>query len=78
MGDRPLAAVLFDLGGVLVHLDYDAIAAEAGAVGIALDADLLPRAEGRARRAIDERAGVLGGVAGTDATRVPKIGRAHV
>jgi putative hydrolase of the HAD superfamily len=65
------AAVLFDLGGVLVHLDYAAIAAEAAALGVALDAASLPRAEGRARRAIDARAGVLGGVPGTDAARVP-------
>lgn len=66
-----LLAVLFDLGGVLVHLDYEAIAAEAAAIEIRLDARLLPRAEGSARRAIDRRAGVLGGVHGTDATRVP-------
>ncbi len=63
--------MLFDLGGVLVHLDYAAIAAEAAALGMALDAGILPRAEGRARRAIDARAGILGGVPGTDATRVP-------
>lgn len=67
----PVAAVLFDLGGVLVHLDYAAIAAEAASVGVALDAGALPRAEGHARRAIDARAGVLGRVPGTDATRVP-------
>jgi HAD superfamily hydrolase (TIGR01549 family) len=65
------AAVLFDLGGVLVHLDYAAIAVEAAALGIALDAASLPRAEGQARRAIDARAGALGGVPGTDAQRVP-------
>lgn len=66
-----LAAVLFDLGGVLVHLDYASIAAEAASLGVALDARVLPRAEGHARRAIDARAGVLGQVPGTDATRVP-------
>jgi HAD superfamily hydrolase (TIGR01509 family) len=66
-----LAAVLFDLGGVLVHLDYAAIAAEAAALDIALDARVLPRAEGHARRAIDRRAGALGEAPGTDATRVP-------
>jgi HAD superfamily hydrolase (TIGR01549 family) len=65
------AAVLFDLGGVLVHLDYDAIAAEAAVLGMALDAASLPHAEGQARRAIDARAGELGGVPGTDASRVP-------
>jgi len=32
---------------------------------------VLPRAEGCARRAIDARAGALGGVPGTDAARVP-------
>jgi putative hydrolase of the HAD superfamily len=66
-----LAAVLFDLGGVLVHLDYASIAAEAASLGVALDAGVLPRAEGHARRAIDARAGVIGEVPGTDATRVP-------
>jgi HAD superfamily hydrolase (TIGR01549 family) len=66
-----LAAVLFDLGGVLVHLDYEAIAAIAAEIGIALDARALPRAEGHARRAIDRRAGALGEAPGTDATRVP-------
>lgn len=60
------AAVLFDLGGVLVHLDYAAIAAEAAALGFALDVAALPRAEGFARRSIDARA-----AAGTDAERVP-------
>lgn len=66
-----LAAVLFDLGGVLVHLDYASIAAEAASLGVALDAGVLPRAEGHARRSIDARAGVIGEVPGTDATRVP-------
>jgi putative hydrolase of the HAD superfamily len=66
-----LAAVLFDLGGVLVHLDYASIAAEAASLGVSLDARALPRAEGHARRAIDARAGMLGQVPGTDATRVP-------
>ena len=65
------AAVLFDLGGVLVHLDYAAIAAEAAALGVVLDAAALPRAEGQARRAIDARAGAAGLAVGTDASRVP-------
>ncbi len=63
--------MLFDLGGVLVHLDYAAIAAEAAVLGVALDAASLPRAEGQARRAIDARASAIGGVPGTDASRVP-------
>lgn len=67
----PPAAVLFDLGGVLVHLDYASIAAEAASLGVALDASALPRAEGHARRAIDARAGLLGHATGTDAARVP-------
>lgn len=66
-----IEAVLFDLGGVLVHLDYEAIAREAAQLGVTLDAARLPRAEGHARRAIDRRAGLLGEVPGTDATRVP-------
>jgi putative hydrolase of the HAD superfamily len=71
LSSHSLVAVLFDLGGVLVHLDYEAIAAEAGALSIPLDARALPRAEGAARRAIDARAGAIGAVPGTDATRVP-------
>ena len=66
-----VAAVLFDLGGVLLHLDYAAIAERAGALGIALDAAVLPRAEAWARRAIDARAAERGGVPGDDATRIP-------
>jgi putative hydrolase of the HAD superfamily len=68
---KPLAAVLFDLGGVLLRLDYAAIAECAAALGIALDATALPHAEARARRAIDARANGLGGVPGSDATRLP-------
>jgi putative hydrolase of the HAD superfamily len=66
-----LAAVLFDLGGVLVHIDYDAVAETAASIGIELDPRVLPRAEGHARRAIDRRAGALGEALGTDAGRVP-------
>ena len=66
-----VAAVLFDLGGVLLHLDYAAIAERAGALGIALDPAALPRAEAQARRAIDARARARGGVPGDDASRIP-------
>ena len=54
-----------------MHLDYAAIAAEAAALGIALDAAALPRAEGHARRAIDARASAEGAATGNDASRVP-------
>ena len=66
-----VAAVLFDLGGVLLHLDYAAIAERAGSFGIALDAALLPRAEAQARRAIDGRAARRGSLPGDDAARIP-------
>jgi putative hydrolase of the HAD superfamily len=68
---KPLAAVLFDLGGVLLRLDYDAIAASASEHGLPLEAASLARAEASARRAIDARAGTRGGAPGSDATRLP-------
>lgn len=66
-----MAAVLFDLGGVLLRLDYAAIAARAAEHGATLAPEALARAEAHARRAIDARASAAGRVPGTDATRVP-------
>ncbi len=66
-----MTAVLFDAGGVLLRLDYAAIARRAGELGFALDDEALARAEAHARRAIDARAARHGAVPGTDATRVP-------
>jgi putative hydrolase of the HAD superfamily len=66
-----VAAVLFDLGGVLLHLDYVAIAERAAAFGIALDPAALPGAEAQARRAIDARTALHGTLPGNDAARVP-------
>lgn len=63
--------MLFDLGGVLLRLDYEAIAARAARRGVQLRAPALARAEAAARRAIDAHAERLGRVRGTDATRVP-------
>ncbi len=63
--------MLFDLGGVLLRLDYEAIAARAARRGVQLRAPALARAEAAARRAIDAHAERLGSVRGTDATRVP-------
>lgn len=63
--------MLFDAGGVLVRLDYAAIARRAAEHGVALDEGTLARAEAVARRAIDARAARHGTVPGTDATRVP-------
>jgi HAD superfamily hydrolase (TIGR01509 family) len=63
--------VLFDLGGVLLRLDYEAIAARAARRGVQLRAPALAHAEAAARRAIDAHAKRLGRVRGTDATRVP-------
>lgn len=66
-----MSAVLFDLGGVLLRLDYDAIAARAAERGVRLDAPALAHAEAAARHAIDAHAAAHGKVRGTDATRVP-------
>lgn len=66
-----MAAVLFDLGGVLLRLDYAAIAARAAEHGVRIEAEALAHAEASARRAIDARAARHGEVPGTDATRVP-------
>jgi putative hydrolase of the HAD superfamily len=66
-----LGAVLFDLGGVLLRLDYAAIAERAAERGIALDPAALAHAESCARRALDARALAHGTVPGTDAVRVP-------
>lgn len=63
--------MLFDLGGVLLRLDYDAIAARAAEHGARLVPETLAHAEAHARRAIDARAAAAGRVPGTDATRVP-------
>lgn len=63
--------MLFDAGGVLLRLDYAAIASRAAEHGVALDAEALAHAEAVARRAIDARALRHGAVPGTDATRVP-------
>jgi putative hydrolase of the HAD superfamily len=67
----PLQAVLFDLGGVLLRLDYEAIVRCAAEAGAALAVEALARAEGRARRAIDARAAGQGQPPGSDATRLP-------
>jgi len=66
-----VTAVLFDAGGVLLRLDYAAIASRAAEHGVPIDAEALAHAEARARRAIDARAARRGAVPGTDATRVP-------
>jgi len=66
-----VTAVLFDAGGVLLRLDYAAIAARAAEHGFPLAAETLAHAEAGARRAIDARAARHGAVPGTDATRVP-------
>jgi len=66
-----VVAVLFDAGGVLLRLDYEAIAARAAEHGVPIEAEALAHAEAGARRAIDARAARYGSVPGTDATRVP-------
>lgn len=66
-----MTAVLFDAGGVLLRLDYAAIAGRAAEHGFPIEAETLAHAEARARREIDARAARHGAVPGTDATRVP-------
>lgn len=63
--------MLFDAGGVLLRLDYAAIAGRVAEHGIAIEPDALAHAEARARHAIDARAARHGAPPGTDATRVP-------
>jgi putative hydrolase of the HAD superfamily len=67
----PVLAVLFDLGGVLLRLDYGAIVARAAQRGVQLEEAALAHAEAAARRAIDAYAAGRGGVRGTDAVRLP-------
>jgi len=66
---KALDAVLFDAGGVLVHLDYAFIAELSGSKGIPLQPDALERGEVHARRAMDAEATGDGRVAGTDESR---------
>jgi putative hydrolase of the HAD superfamily len=66
-----VAAVLFDLGGVLLRLDYEAIVAHAAGLEVALRVDALARAEAAARRAVDARTQARGSVPGSDAVRLP-------
>jgi putative hydrolase of the HAD superfamily len=66
-----VTAVLFDAGGVLLRLDYAAIADRAAEHGFPVEPEALAHAEARARREIDARAARHGAVPGTDATRVP-------
>jgi putative hydrolase of the HAD superfamily len=63
-----LDAVLFDAGGVLLHLDYRFIARAAQRRGARVDALALYRAEGASRRAVDRSA--AGGELERDAVRL--------
>ncbi len=67
-----LAAVLFDAGGTLVHIDYDFIVEQAGKLGVQVRRDALELGEAQARRLIDERAKEHGTVEGTDASRIER------
>lgn len=70
MFPEDLAAVLFDAGGTLVHIDYAFVAARAAALGVSVSERSLQHGEAAARRAVDDRAERLGRVEGTDATRI--------
>jgi len=50
-----LDTILFDAGGTLVRVDYDAVVALADRHGVALEAARLPHGEAAARLAIDRR-----------------------
>lgn len=64
-----IEAVLFDAGGTLVSLDYAFIADAARRRGFDVDAAALPRADARARLAIDDFRRADGRVEGSDDSR---------
>lgn len=64
-----LEAVLFDVGGTLVELDYAFIARWAGERGHALDPERLRRGEAVSRREVDAAARREGGVLASDTQR---------
>ncbi len=64
-----LAAVIFDAGGTLVHLDYAWMARVARGRGVEIAEAALRQAEAGARHAIDAHARAAGSVEGTDSTR---------
>ncbi len=54
MAERPpLDAIVFDAGGTLVRVDFEWLAGMLGALGFAIDADAVRRAEVAGRRAYD-------------------------
>jgi putative hydrolase of the HAD superfamily len=52
--------LLLDAGGVLVRPDFERVAAALRQRGVAAEADVLRRAEARAKRELDQRAGEAG------------------
>jgi putative hydrolase of the HAD superfamily len=57
-GARPLRAILFDAGNTLVRMNYGAIAGQLASLGHPMSAEVVQRAEWRARVRLDD--GVLG------------------
>jgi putative hydrolase of the HAD superfamily len=64
-----LEAVLFDVGGTLVELDYAFIAERARRRGLALEPESLRRGEAMSRRQVDAAARRQGGALPSDAER---------
>jgi putative hydrolase of the HAD superfamily len=64
-----LEAVLFDVGGTLVELDYAFIADRARSRGVAIEPDRLRRGEAASRRQLDAAAHRRGGVEEKDEQR---------
>jgi len=67
---RPLEAVVFDAGGILVRLDFEWMSGAVAELGHAVDAATLRRAEVEGRRRYD----ASGGLAGAEAA--PPLGKA--
>lgn len=65
-------AVLFDVGGTLVHLDHAFIAARSAALGAPVSARALARGEARARARVDRLAAERDGALERDAARLPR------
>lgn len=66
-----LDTVLFDAGGVLVHVDYAFVVALAADHGVAIDPARMPHGDAAARHAVDRRLLQRGAGDDSDAARVP-------
>jgi len=70
--EADLDAVIFDVGGTLLHLDHAFIAARSAGHGAPVSARALARGEARARAAVDRLAAERDGALERDAARLPR------